>query len=66
MSSQGVMSKLKRSLWQGNGPDYERVDLEDGFEKEHTNKRSSRHFKPVVITLAFLLTIFLFLTSVCD
>ncbi|THY76861.1 hypothetical protein D6C87_01217 [Aureobasidium pullulans] len=63
MSSQGVMSKLKRSLWQGNGPDYERVDLEDGFEKEHTNKRSSRHVKPVVITLAFLLTIFLFLTS---
>ncbi|TIA02635.1 hypothetical protein D6C82_02613 [Aureobasidium pullulans] len=63
MSSQGVMSKLKRSLWQGNGPDYERVDLEDGFEKEHTNKRSSRHAKPVIITLAFLLTIFLFLTS---
>lgn len=66
MSAQNVMSKLKRSLWQGSGPSYERVGrLEDGFEKEHSPRRSSRHTRPIVITLAFLVTIFLFLTSVC-
>ncbi|CAD0094341.1 unnamed protein product, partial [Aureobasidium mustum] len=59
------MNKLKQSLWQGSGPNYERVDLEDGFEKEHTtNKRqSSRHTKPVIIILGSLIAIFLFLSS---
>jgi hypothetical protein len=66
MPVQGVMNKLKQGLWQGNGPNYERVDLEDGFEKEHTNKRSSRHAKPVIVILGFLLAIFLFMSSVCD
>lgn len=65
MSAQGVLDKVKRGWWQGNGPSYERVDrLEGGFEKEHRSKRSSRRAKPVIISLAFLLAIFLFLTSV--
>lgn len=66
MPVQGVMNKLKQGLWQSNGPNYERVDLEDGFEKEHTNKRSSRHAKPVALILGFILVIFLFMSSVCD
>lgn len=69
MSVQGVVNKLKQSLWQGSGPNYERVDhLEDGFEKEHTTnkRRSTRHAKPVIIILGSLLAIFLFLSSVCD
>ncbi|KAG9678415.1 hypothetical protein KCU99_g1249, partial [Aureobasidium melanogenum] len=66
MSVQGVVNKLKQSLWQGSGPNYERVDhLEDGFEKEHTTnkRRSTRHAKPVIIILGSLLAIFLFLSS---
>ena len=63
MPVQGVMNKLKQGLWQGDGPNYERVDLEDGFEKEHT-KRSSRHAKPVIVILGFLLAMFLFMSSV--
>ncbi|KAI4756508.1 hypothetical protein E4T45_14591, partial [Aureobasidium sp. EXF-8846] len=63
MPVQGVMNKLKQGLWQSNGPNYERVDLEDGFEKEHPNKRSSRHAKPVALVLGFILAIFLFMSS---
>ncbi|KAI5274288.1 hypothetical protein E4T47_02801 [Aureobasidium subglaciale] len=65
MSVQGVVSKLKQSLWQGSGPTYERVEnLEDGFEKEHiSSKRPSRLARPVIVTLGFLLAIFLFLSS---
>ncbi|KAH0266479.1 hypothetical protein KCU91_g10719, partial [Aureobasidium melanogenum] len=61
---QGIVNKLKQSLWQGSGPNYERVDLEDGFEKEHTTKtRSTRHVKPVIIILGSLLAIFVLLSS---
>jgi hypothetical protein len=65
MPAQGVMNKLKQGLWQGTGPNYERVDLEDGFEKEHT-KRSPRNAKVVALVLGSILAIFLFMSSVCD